>query len=67
MFEEVRESVKILARRLRNKLETFADDETFYRGQNSRKAKDNISKMSNEWMENIKLPWDAKRPAREKL
>ena len=67
MFEEVAVAANILAGWLRTQKQTFEDDEEFYRRQDSGKSKDNMLRMSDKWLENVRLSRDTKRPAREKL
>lgn len=67
MFEEVSITANILAWWLRAQKRTFEDDEEFYRRQDSGKSKDGMLRMSDQWLKNVRLPGDAKRPAKAKL
>lgn len=67
MFEQTTKSANTLAQWMQKQVQTFEEDEAFYRQHDARKSKDNMLRMSNEWIENVRRLRDTKRSTQAKL
>lgn len=67
MFEQVGKSAAILVDWLHKQLQTFREDEAFYRLWTSEKSQNDMLIMSDRWLKEVRQKRDVERPIKEKL